>query len=1122
MLGSRLLDTQSNFDPVLRPFAGWRAFAFTDQRDATNRLYADLLDAEGRNWQGRPATFRSPLGGLAHLRQSDPNNYTRFEAGQDWLLPIKIGHLLSTRQRVGRTTAYDSGVALDTEIVVATAALEVGYDDEAVGLVLQHKAPRDMAQFLQRKGRAGRTRHMRPWTIMVLSDYGRDRLAYQAYEQFFDPELQARDLPMSNRYVQRMQAVYALVDFLGVHLQTGYPQGSVWQDLSGPPKNPEGLTPDMNLELKKIIDQQKFPLTENEFKRLQTDVYLVVKLLNSGQVTTATRRRVAFHLRRQRLSHVLHSLLTNSELHEEFAQHLMSALGLPRQTIDTLLWEHPRPVLLEAVPTALRRLERNWMANGQLESDYRSGHPLPEFVPATLFSDLSLPEVRIDWPNAERDAYLPVQQALSELAPGKVSKRFDQPFWLGIDEARLLDIVLSGDSDPVIDVDITDWYVVERHHSFQAIRDKKVISMSAFQPREVKLQCLPDGGKSNFPLVMPTSNARLEWCSQIFSRRLGHALEPSKGKVGITDLISMVYSHTHSAQSPATVRRYAVGSQANLRLSGRLAVASGTDQNTIDQKLNFQFSHDGRPCGIGFEMDVDALSFELNLPKNLHQEIDLTQSETLRALRTSRFYWEARFGPILTPFVSNVFMRYWVAEIFLTSVIQRCAQNGDDLQTALNWVLASSSNLNLESILETLFQAPTFTDDSVDDEEKGLTAEASNNRRGQTNDPDRLRQKLRDLFSQNEVLNCLRDLGKFLIEDIDKTWNELLLLFLNQTLAAALLEAIQRTCPQVDSDDLAVDIGSGPSEDGQTESIQRIWITEVNPGGNGLIEQVIDAIASDSSSFYRLVEMSLGPSEFEIIDKQLRNFIERLAGENQNTQLQQCTFEVRSAESTQFAQKAIAALRHELVKIGHSVFHGYISALANRLLRPSTPYELDQILLDLMNEWEQLEIRLGVEVESRVICALFSQNPRIDAAFASAGMELPPESQREVWRFGMLMGIVWARGQALRANSLPLHSRYELIPVVTERLLLSKWLSKPQQPISVNQSDWMDKVHERLKTYGKTNIHLELASDNLSDVIQVLTTMPVQMEYLNVYPRLVAITRSVDSIELSVKLLETL
>ena len=51
------------------------------------------------------------------------------------------------------------------EVVVATASLEVGFDDPTVGAVLQHKAPRDAAQFLQRKGRAGRTRGTRPWTV---------------------------------------------------------------------------------------------------------------------------------------------------------------------------------------------------------------------------------------------------------------------------------------------------------------------------------------------------------------------------------------------------------------------------------------------------------------------------------------------------------------------------------------------------------------------------------------------------------------------------------------------------------------------------------------------------------------------------------------------------------------------------------------------------------------------------------------------------------------------------------------------------------------------------------------------------------------------------------------------
>ena len=37
----------------------------------------------------------------------------------------------------------------------------------------------------------------------------RDRLAYQGYDLLFDPELPLRTLPIGNRYVIRIQAVYA-------------------------------------------------------------------------------------------------------------------------------------------------------------------------------------------------------------------------------------------------------------------------------------------------------------------------------------------------------------------------------------------------------------------------------------------------------------------------------------------------------------------------------------------------------------------------------------------------------------------------------------------------------------------------------------------------------------------------------------------------------------------------------------------------------------------------------------------------------------------------------------------------------------------------------------------------
>ena len=197
-------------------------FLFTDDLDVTNRFYDDLRDAEGARgryrWGGRTRHV------LAGLRSPDaPQESERYRDGQSWNLMQRIGWPLDPdaaagELRIGRTSSQDAGVDWGADLIVATASLEVGFNDPRVGLVLQHKAPRDAASFIQRRGRAGRLRSTRPWTVVVLSDYGRDRLAYQAYDSLFAPELPARRLPVGNRSVLKMQGTQALLDWLALKL----------------------------------------------------------------------------------------------------------------------------------------------------------------------------------------------------------------------------------------------------------------------------------------------------------------------------------------------------------------------------------------------------------------------------------------------------------------------------------------------------------------------------------------------------------------------------------------------------------------------------------------------------------------------------------------------------------------------------------------------------------------------------------------------------------------------------------------------------------------------------------------------------------------------------------------
>jgi hypothetical protein len=186
---------------------GHKTFVFTDDLDINNRLYHQLCDAEGWRTRGQQLLpNETPL--AAQRNENNGASDALTLAGQNWRMVIDIGHPLDGHDRaiVARTSSQDAGVNPKADIVVATASLEVGFNDPSVGVVIQHKAPRNVASYLQRKGRAGRSRTMRPWMVVVLSEFGRDRVVYQRYEELVTPEIKGQSLPLGNIHIQKMQA----------------------------------------------------------------------------------------------------------------------------------------------------------------------------------------------------------------------------------------------------------------------------------------------------------------------------------------------------------------------------------------------------------------------------------------------------------------------------------------------------------------------------------------------------------------------------------------------------------------------------------------------------------------------------------------------------------------------------------------------------------------------------------------------------------------------------------------------------------------------------------------------------------------------------------------------------
>jgi hypothetical protein len=355
---------------------GQRVFAFTDKLDVLNRLYSDFGDAEGLDRFGRlNSQYRVKT--LASLRKPNPalEDFAAREAdGQIWSTAQQLGHNLLADEplSVGRTASSDPGVD-SKDVIIATASLEVGFNDPSVGAVVQHKAPRGSAAFLQRKGRAGRSESMRPYTAVVLSDFGRDRLAYLSYENLFSPELDPINLPVRNRYVLRMQATYATMDWIA------------HQVIRDDDREINGWS----------LFSERSRYSVNAQRNART---LISEVLSDGPARA--------HLRR----------------------HLGWSLGLDDDEVGALMWAPPRSLLLHVLPTLHRQLT-SWLEDGLIDPAVVKGRPLSDFVPQAMFNELLLPEVEMHIPaatarNAPREEVLGIAQAMREFVPGKFNRRF--------------------------------------------------------------------------------------------------------------------------------------------------------------------------------------------------------------------------------------------------------------------------------------------------------------------------------------------------------------------------------------------------------------------------------------------------------------------------------------------------------------------------------------------------------------------------------------------------------------------------------------------------------------------------------------------------------------------------
>ena len=251
----------------------------------------------------------------------------------------------------------------------------------------------------------------------------------------------------------------------------------------------------------------------------------------------------------------------------------------------------------------------------------------------------------------ERIELMPIRQALKELAPGRVTRRFAHErgalsHWIPVDPTM-----------PEQRRRIRDY--AEKYEfvgDFSATLNDADGGppLQVFRPWTVRLE------RAARTDALPSSNSRLAWRSDIVAN--GDALAitvPARSEW--RRFVRTVEFHLHRFRSSVSVRRFAPTAHANIRKL----------QDDFPVTIHFT-SDDGRPAAIGFELEVDGFRLDLALPEP-HELAASALTGDLHASGKLSFLRDAFLTDAELPEDINSFQREWLFQFLLSALIADAA-----------------------------------------------------------------------------------------------------------------------------------------------------------------------------------------------------------------------------------------------------------------------------------------------------------------------------------------------------------------------------------------------------------------------------------------------------------------
>ena len=514
----------------------------------------------------------------------------------------------------------------------------------------------------------------------------------------------------------------------------------------------------------------------------------------------------------------------------------------------------------------------------------------------------------------------------------------------------------------------------------------------------------------------------------------------------------------------------------------------------------------GEAAALGFELEVDGLRIELDIP-DARELAERELPEPVKAAARLAYLRDNFIGDDSLPRDFNEFQRGWIFEFLVCALLTDAEVKGQDLERTIELVLGESNfdttfDGVMSEILEGDFLDQPAGEDSGPLEEFDRDDESNSGLNEGKHGRGRLRRSLLLQLSRPEVRAHVRAIASQFIEPDAAAYAAWLRRAMLDTLGEAVMQACNSTTPRkAATEDLCVDIDTPPDS-----TVAAIWITEMTVGGAGVLEAFANRFSAEPNLFLAAIEAALSPTDLEEVDAGLRQIIDLAM---RDKVIETDLARLRSSQSHAERAKVWSIMTRDIASRGGiALSHALAVSVNNRLLRSGSGPLLDKMLKYVVDYWDNVEAKYGVSVAVREFCYIASKNPDFAAKVKHQIHAIMPSGSESISVLAALYGLLWPRAHEVRKRALQSYNPFRH-PRSTDPALVRHMLSDRKVPVvDLGDDSWQDLLNDALAKEGTVQLAASVdRSQELRAEIIRLAAAPVDVGILQFFPAVQRVER---------------